>query len=179
MQKHRAFVQMVLASNWSLQIHWASPTIRGKYSESRTSQSSSHPICSYRLCNRRKSGLGNRGRVRWIEQGSERARSSTQNATKLWESLERTGKKTHIGKIYKVPAVEGLGIWKPKQEKPKAWFLLLQKAKYTVCLMKFRSPFVSFMSTVHVYMSWIVTYTEIYLYERIFIPVKTLYINGQ
>lgn len=140
MQKYRAFVQMVLASNWSLQIHWANPTIRGKYSESRTSQSFSHPSAPT------DSATG--GNLAWVTEegwnGLNRAQKGPEVQPKMQANHERVwkglGKNIHW-KNRESPSCRGFRDLKAKARKAKsiisspAW---LQKAKYTVCSMKLR-----------------------------------------
>lgn len=94
MQKYRAFVQMVPASNWSLQIQRANPTIRGKYSESRTSQTFSHPSAPT------DSATG--GNMAWVAEegwnGLNRAQKRPEVQPKTQPNCERTW--TGLQKIY-------------------------------------------------------------------------------
>lgn len=138
MQKYRAFVQMVLASNWSLQIHWANPTIRGKYSESRTSQSFSHPSALT------DSATG--GNLAWVTEeggnGLNRVQKGPEVQPKMQPNCEEFGKDWEKNPIHwkniKSPSCRGFRDLKAKARKAKtmvsspAW---LQKA---VCSIKSR-----------------------------------------
>lgn len=111
MQKYRAFVQMALASNWSLQIHRANPTIRGKYSESRTSQSFSHPSAPT------DSATG--GNLAWVAEegwnelkralnGPEVQLKTQRNCERVWNGLEQknTLEKYKKPQLYRVQGSE-------------------------------------------------------------------------